>query len=542
MRFLIFIFGLLPAVLFAQEKVSLSGLVNNPIEGDIELVVDPHYIGEEPPADIIPVVDKQFTHAFSMDKAQWIKFRYNGQATKLYVEPGDSLEIKFDSEDLAGTLQLDGKGAANNQFWMAFTQETFNTPDSKELKNKMKDSSIDAWEIFLFNKKRAFKQFFEDNQTEYNISYDFEKYIKASWDYYYLNNLMAYPIERAQVSANKLVQRIPEIMFDVMKEETVLNPAAIIDPNYRSFLNYFIRYKAVEDNAFNKFEDKTQWLRLQQRAAEKYLDTEPLQYALANLLMDHGTAAKRSTTRNMFKTMRLVDPESGYHNIVEQQIGDWMEQEEEEGEKMTKEEILAEIEKDREKLKEQDGKFRLNDVEGNKIAIEDFIGKVVYLDVWASWCGPCIKQMPAAKALKEKFTPEEKEQIVFMYISIDDHESRWKGAIEKHGIKGVHLHSPGGWNSAVTKKFGIRGIPRFILFNKHGELVAEEAKRPSDETLYDDLVKLIGEPGPILSKEKKKDKKEKVDKEKKGKEKKIKEKGKKKDKKKRRNKKEKGEE
>jgi len=427
MRFLIFIFGLLPAVLFAQEKVSLSGLVNNPIEGDIELVVDPHYIGEEPPADIIPIVDGQFIHAFSMDKPQWIKFRYNAQATQLYVEPGDSLEIKFDAEDLTGSLQLDGKGAANNQFWMAFTQDTLNMPDSKELKDKMKDSSIDAWEIFLFNKKRAFKQFFEDNQTEYNISYDFEKYIKASWDYYYLNNLMAYPIERAQVSANKLVQRIPEVMFDVIKEETVLNPAAIIDPNYRSFLNYFIRYKAVEDNAFNKFEDKTQWLRLQQRAAEKYLDTEPLQYALANLLMDHGTAAKRSTTRNMFKTMRLVDPESGYHNIVEQQIGEWMAQEEEAGEKLTKEEILAEIEKDREKLKEQDGKFRLNDVEGNKIAIEDYIGKVIYLDVWASWCGPCIKQLPAAKALKEKFTPEEKEQIVFMYISIDDHESRWKG-------------------------------------------------------------------------------------------------------------------
>ena len=185
-----------------------------------------------------------------------------------------------------------------------------------------------------------------------------------------------------------------------------------------------------------------------------------------------------------------------------------MAKEEGEGEKMTKEEILAEIEKDREKLKEADGKFRLNDVEGNKIAIEDYIGKVVYVDVWASWCGPCIKQMPAAKALKEKFTAEEKEQIVFMYISIDDHESRWKGAIEKHGIKGIHLHSPGGWNSAVTQKFSIRGIPRFMLFNKDGELVEPEAKRPSDETLYGDLLKLIAEPGPVLSKEKGKDKKE----------------------------------
>jgi len=467
MRFLIFIGCLLPALLFAQEKVSLIGLVENPAEGDIELVVDQYFIGEEPPADIVPVVDTKFQHAFSLDKAQWIKMRYNGQAAQIYVEPGDSLNLQFEASDISGTLQLKGKGAANNNFWMAFANETFNKPNVNELKDKMKESSIDSWEIFLFNKKREFKQFFENNQTEYNISYDFEKYIQSSWDYYYLNNLMAYPIERAQVSANKLVQRIPEIMFDVMDEETVLNSSAIIDPNYRSFLDYFIRYKAVEDNAFNKFEDKTQWLRLQQRAAEKYLDTQPLQYALANLLIDHGTEAKRSTTRNMFKTMRLVDPESGYHAIVEKQIGEWMAQEEAEGEKLTKE----------------------------------------YVDVWASWCGPCIKQMPAAKALKEKFTAEEKDQIVFMYISIDDHESRWKGAIEKHDIKGIHLHSPGGWNSAVTQKFQIRGIPRFLLFNKNGELVEQEAKRPSDETLYGDLLKLIAEPGPVLSKEKTKEKK-----------------------------------
>jgi len=418
MRFLIFISCLLPITLFAQDKVSLSGTIKAPIEGDIELVADQYYIGEEPQADIIPIVDDKFAHGFSLDKAQWVKLRYNGQAVQLYVEPGDSIQIEFDAKDLANSVNLNGKGAANNQFWMAFAKEKFNNPDTKALNEQMKTSSIDAWEIFLFNKKRAFKQFFEDNQTEYNISYDFEKYIKSSWDYYYLNNLMAYPIERAQVSANKLVQRIPEIMFDVMDDETVLNPQAIIDPNYRSFLNYFVRYKAVEDNSFNKFEDRTQWLRLQQRAAEKYLDTQPLQYALASILVDHGTEAKRSTTRNMFKTMRLIDPESGYHNIVEDEIGEWMAKEDTLADKMTKEEILASIEKDREKLKANDGSFRLNDVEGNKIAIEDYIGKVIYVDVWASWCGPCIKQMPAAKTLKEKFTAEEKEQIVYIPLVV----------------------------------------------------------------------------------------------------------------------------
>jgi len=149
MRFLIFIGTLLPAILFAQEKVSLNGLVDSVAEGDIELVVDQYYIGEEPPADVITVVDEKFSHAFSLDKAQWVKLRYNGQATQLYVEPGDSMHLKFDATDLSGTMQLTGKGAANNNFWMAFAIETFNKPDANELKDKMNESSIDAWEIFL---------------------------------------------------------------------------------------------------------------------------------------------------------------------------------------------------------------------------------------------------------------------------------------------------------------------------------------------------------------------------------------------------------
>jgi len=506
MRVIILFFVCLPAFLTAQNKATIFGTINNNTAEDIEFIIDKHYIGEGPAGDKMPILKEKFTYTFSTEQPIWVKIRYNKKATKIYIEPNDSIEISILDNNI-DSLLLKGKGAANNKFWAAFEKEQFNVPDNNALKTKLKTSSIDAWEIFLFDKKRAFKKFFEENQTEYNISYNFEKYLKQSWNYYYLSNLMKYPIEKAQTSANSTVQRVPEIMFDVINEKEISNNEAIINPYYRSFLNYFVRYKAAEENSFNKFEDRTLWLRLKQRVSEKYFDQTPLQYVLADMLYDNGTEAKKSTTKNIFKTMRLVDPESGYHQIVEEKIGEWLANEDSNEPKLTKEEILAEIEADREEMKANDGKFRLPDLEGNMVAIEDYVGKVIYLDVWASWCGPCIKQMPAAKALKEKLTPEQKEQIVFMYISIDDHESRWKGAIEKHNIKGVHLRSPGGWNSEVTKKFAIRGIPRFILIDKFGKVVALEAKRPSDETLYDELVEMINTVGPEISKPSKKDNK-----------------------------------
>lgn len=510
MRIIILLLIALPTFLIAQNKATIVGTISNNTAEDIEFIIDKHYVGEPPSGDKMPVLKEKFTYSFSTEQPVWVKVRYNQKATKLYVEPNDSINLTIFDNNI-DSIKLAGKGAANNQFWAAFEKEQFNVPDKNELKDKMKTSSIDAWEIFLFNKKRDFKKFFQENQTEYSISYNFEKYLKEAWDYYYLSNLMKYPIERAQTAATPLIQRVPEIMFDVIDEKEISKNEAIINPYYRDFLNYFVRYKAAEENSFNKFEDRTLWLRLKQRVAEKYFDQTPLQFVLADMLYDNGMEAKKSTAKNIFKTMRLVNPESGYHQIVEEKMGEWMANEDENEPKKTKEEILAEIEADREEMKATDGKFRLPDLEGNMVAIEDFAGKVIYLDVWASWCGPCIKQMPAAKALKEKLTPEQLEKIVFLYISIDDHESRWKGAIEKHGIKGTHLRSPGGWKSEVTKKFGIRGIPRFILFDKYGKVVALEAKRPSDETLYNDLVEMIEADGPDIEKPSKKDNKNKGD-------------------------------
>ncbi len=487
-----------------DEKVSLTGVIENVKEGDLEIIFDQTWLGEADEIAKVPVVDGAFSYAWSTDKNEWIMLRYNGMVSRLYVEPGNEIKLGFDGSDIDGTLKLSGKGAANNKYWRAFSKATYNNPNPSELKDKMLASSIDAWEIFLFDKRLEFDSFFKENQTEYAISYDFEKYLKTASEYYYLRNLMAFPIEKANKSANQLVQRIPEIMLDVLKADNIQNEDAMIDENYREFITYLVRYKAVESNNFEKFEDRNAWLRLQQRVSEILLEGQPLQYALAERLWSHGQDANRSTARSIFRMMKLVNPESRYPEVVEAKIGEWMNQEDEKDPSKSKEEILAEIEQDREAMKANDGKFRMEDLDGKKVAIEDFVGKVVYLDVWASWCGPCIAQVPHAKKLKEKLTDEEKEQIVFLYISIDNHESRWKGAIEKHDIKGVHLRSPGGWDSEITKMMGIRSIPRFMLINKNGEIVQDTAPRPSDPGLYDALLALVAEDGPDIKPEKSK--------------------------------------
>lgn len=94
--------------------------------------------------------------------------------------------------------------------------------------------------------------------------------------------------------------------------------------------------------------------------------------------------------------------------------------------------------------------------------------------------------------MKEKLSKKQKEEVVFLYISIDNNEAAWKKGIEQNNIQaGEHAFSPGGWGASVVKYFGIKGIPRYVLIDKKGDIADGNAKRPSDPAALDDILNLL---------------------------------------------------
>lgn len=108
--------------------------------------------------------------------------------------------------------------------------------------------------------------------------------------------------------------------------------------------------------------------------------------------------------------------------------------------------------------------FTLRDLEDQPVSLSQFRGRVVLLDFWASWCGPCIANLPSIRKLKKKTNDL---PVVFLNLSLDSSDAAWRKAIEEHGIEGVHVRS-GVAGSGPAVDYNVRGIPAYFLVDPQG--------------------------------------------------------------------------
>lgn len=131
--------------------------------------------------------------------------------------------------------------------------------------------------------------------------------------------------------------------------------------------------------------------------------------------------------------------------------------------------------------------FTMTDKDGKVFSLKDFRGKALYIDCWATWCGPCCGEIPYMEKLHEHY--KNSKDVELISISLDSNKKKWLQKLKEDKPKWRQFICPDNFKSQLCQNYDIDAIPRFLFFDKEGRIISLDAKRPSEQ----DIIRYIDE-------------------------------------------------
>ncbi len=402
----------------------------------------------------------KFTLSTELSQAGIYRLLLGYQAINIYLEPGNKVTFTSDFRNPANT-KFEGDHALENNYLIAYEkfkaealQDDFKTLYSLREEAFLKKIEERTQNIILHQQNYqkdngAFAQTFGEVLSD-DISYD-ASIMKLNYPTYfeYFNPDSILTISDTYDSFLQNLQ--PD------KESNLLIPT------FRSFLPLYLTFKADQvttqqdkSDTYKKFQIISQ--NLTQKTIKEIAYYELLKEAIqtepngvAEVITEYANVQTNAAYNQEINTMYS----SWRHLIKGNPAPDW----------------------------------KYMDAKNKEVSLSSFKNKVVYIDVWATWCGPCLRELPHLEKLQEHYSKS--QDIVFVSISIDQDKNAWAAMLKDRQMKGTQLIADNAWSSKIVSDYRINGIPRFLIIGRDGNIVDANAVRPSSKKLISILDKAI---------------------------------------------------
>ena len=390
-----------------------------------------------------------FTDTITIQKNNAFIIGERRNLTAFHLETGDSLHINYNAKDYKNTIDVTGSASATYSYLVERKNkgteilgkgtDIYKKEEAvyKELQQKLKK----AQEDLLYNYEGLSASFIAKEKNDINYTYlaNLDKY--ESYHAYYAKKEDFKPSEDFLKEMDNLVYNNEDDF--------------IYSNSYRSLITSKMRLNASKitekDSTSSDIAMLTAISKIENQTIKNKLLYDNAKYGITytNNLEDFYTVFKANSTNE--KNNAKI--EESYNSL--------------------------------QKLAKGSASPQFKDYEnyaGGTTSLNDLKGKYVYIDVWATWCGPCIAEIPSLKKVEKQFHDQD---IQFLSISIDekeDHE-KWLKMIKEKELGGMQLMADNNWDSKFIQDYMIKGIPRFILLDKEGNIINANAPRPSNEEL-----------------------------------------------------------
>jgi thiol-disulfide isomerase/thioredoxin len=415
---------------------------------------------------------------FELSKPLMSTLIINGHGHKLYLKPGYDLKIYRDTTASFESILFEGEGALMNNY----INHVSNILMSEELlqydmnfDSKTFARKYDSLKVLVQNFSKSYLNRFSlpDDDLELLKRIDTVQFLSIKAGYavrahetYVMDQI--FKLEKGETVSTITMPEEPQNIFPVIPFDAAYLKEGLFD--YKLMLSYYLREKHISTYKFAPpGERDLQWPRRSHELIKvETFPAEIKEYLIASDLRDWMTFQGRTIViDSIMDEFKRDFKGSIYITSLQKSLGEDLDS------------LTGNIAPD----------FRGTNIKGKPISLKDFRGKVVYVDLWATWCAPCLEQIPYAKKLHSAF---EKDEVTFLNVSVDKNPDAWRKMLaEENDWLGTHIILDKQEVDSLTKNYQVDGYPKYILIDKTGKVVSADASRPSSEKIKDEIRSLL---------------------------------------------------